>query len=65
MRRIYFVRSTKHPLSWQRSRFAGDREEKTVRGSFVLAPLPYLVVYRVENDSIQVLRILHGAQKWP
>jgi toxin ParE1/3/4 len=31
----------------------------------VLTPLPYLVVYRIEGESIQILRILHGAQKWP
>jgi plasmid stabilization system protein ParE len=27
--------------------------------------LPYLVVYTVRGDVIFVVRILHGAQKWP
>jgi toxin ParE1/3/4 len=31
----------------------------------VLSPLPYLVVYAVHGDVIYVVRILHGAQKWP
>jgi toxin ParE1/3/4 len=31
----------------------------------VLSPLPYIVVYKVEGETIFVLRILHGAQKWP
>ena len=31
----------------------------------VLSPLPYLVVYTVHDDLIFVVRILHGAQKWP
>ena len=29
----------------------------------VLSPLPYLVVYRVWVDSIQILYIRHGAQQ--
>ena len=37
---------------------AGTRE-------LVLSPLPYIVVYRIDGDAIHLLRILHGAQKWP
>jgi toxin ParE1/3/4 len=29
-----------------------------------LAPLPYLVVYRVENEVVHIVRIHHGAQNW-
>ncbi|MGH9430979.1 MAG: type II toxin-antitoxin system RelE/ParE family toxin [Terriglobia bacterium] len=31
----------------------------------VLAPLPYIVVYQTTSDVIHIVRILHGAQKWP
>jgi toxin ParE1/3/4 len=31
----------------------------------VLAPLPFVAVYEVHGDEVQVLRLLHGAQKWP
>ncbi|MBV9503785.1 MAG: type II toxin-antitoxin system RelE/ParE family toxin [Acidobacteriia bacterium] len=31
----------------------------------VLTPLPYIVVYRIAGDAIYIVRILHGAQKWP
>jgi addiction module RelE/StbE family toxin len=31
----------------------------------VLSPLPWIVVYRIAGDLIQIVRILHGAQKWP
>jgi toxin ParE1/3/4 len=31
----------------------------------VLARLPYIVVYKVIGDVVFVVRILHGAQKWP
>jgi addiction module RelE/StbE family toxin len=31
----------------------------------VLAPLPFIAVYEVHEEELQVLRILHGAQRWP
>ena len=31
----------------------------------VLTPLPYIVVYTVRQDTVFVVRILHGAQQWP
>jgi toxin ParE1/3/4 len=31
----------------------------------VLTQLPYLVVYQVGEQSVTVLRVLHGARKWP
>jgi len=31
----------------------------------VLWPLPYIVVYQVRGEAVHVVRILHGAQKWP
>jgi toxin ParE1/3/4 len=33
-------------------------------GEFVFTPLPFVVVYEV-TDEMHVLRILHGAQRWP
>jgi toxin ParE1/3/4 len=29
------------------------------------AGLPYVAVYRVKSDAVEILRILHGAQQWP
>jgi toxin ParE1/3/4 len=37
---------------------AGTRE-------LVLSPLPWIVVYAVRDDVVHVVRILHGAQRWP
>jgi toxin ParE1/3/4 len=31
----------------------------------VLTHLPYLVVYEVIDQSVRVLRVLHGARRWP
>jgi len=28
----------------------------------VLAPLPYIVAYRVRNDAVEILHIHHGAR---
>ncbi|BDC50166.1 putative toxin Y4kP [Bryobacterales bacterium F-183] len=46
------------PNIGRKGRLAGTRE-------LVLAPLPFIVVYRVAETTIDVVRILHGAQKWP
>jgi len=39
-------------------RIAGTRER-------VFAPLPYIAVYRVNDDVVEILRIYHSAQNWP
>jgi len=31
---------------------------------FVLAPLPYLMIYSVDEDSVHILRFLHTSQDW-
>jgi toxin ParE1/3/4 len=31
----------------------------------VLSSLPYVVVYQITGEVIYIVRILHGAQKWP
>ena len=43
----------------------GRQGKKEGTRELVLSPLPYIVVYKVLGDIIFVVRILHGAQKWP
>ena len=31
----------------------------------VFSGLPYVAIYRLHEDAVEVVRILHGAQKWP
>lgn len=31
----------------------------------VLAPLPWIAVYRVDGVAVTILRVLHGARDWP
>jgi toxin ParE1/3/4 len=46
------------PNRGRQGRVAGTRE-------LVLAPLPFIVVYRVRADVVEIVRIYHGAQDWP
>ncbi len=47
-----------HPKLGRTGRIKGTRELVVVR-------TPYIVAYRIKNDTVQVLRVLHGAQKSP
>jgi len=31
----------------------------------IFTDLPYLAIYRLRGDAIEILRILHGARVWP
>jgi toxin ParE1/3/4 len=31
----------------------------------VFAPLPFVAVYRVKDEAVEIARVLHGAQRWP
>ena len=31
----------------------------------VVTHTPYIVPYRIKSDTIQVLRVYHGARRWP
>ncbi|MCK5232247.1 MAG: type II toxin-antitoxin system RelE/ParE family toxin [Desulfobulbaceae bacterium] len=39
-------------------RKAGTRE-------LIIPGTPYLVPYRIKNNCLEVLRVLHGAMRWP
>ena len=46
------------PESGREGRRKGTRE-------LVVGKTPYLVPYRLREDRIEVLRVLHGRQRWP
>jgi toxin ParE1/3/4 len=31
----------------------------------VIAGTPYIAAYRIEGETVRILRLLHGAQQWP
>ena len=59
VRRIYEeVRSLKRRPGRGRAGYrSGTRE-------FALTPLPYIVVYRVRAEAVEILHVHHGAQNW-
>lgn len=47
-----------HPERGRPGRVAGTRE-------LVIPRTPFIAVYRLRGERIEILRLLHGAQKWP
>ena len=47
-----------HPNMGRAGRVAGTRE-------LVIQESKYLIPYRVIDDEVQILRVLHGAMDWP
>jgi len=47
--------------------FAGKGRIGRIKGTFelVVVGTPYIIAYRIELDAIRIMRIMHGAQKWP
>ncbi len=46
------------PFKGRVGRMEGTRE-------LPLPPLPFVVVYRVLDDIVEVANVVHGAQRWP
>ena len=49
---------TQFPFRGRAGRLPDSRE-------LVVARTPYVVVYRVDGDEVVILRVRHGAQRWP
>jgi toxin ParE1/3/4 len=47
-----------HPHSGRTGRVDGTRE-------LVVNRTPYIVGYRISEDAVFILRVLHGARRWP
>lgn len=47
-----------YPKLGRPGRVKGTRE-------LVVNRTPFIVVYRIKGEFIQILRVLHGAQQWP
>ena len=47
-----------NPQMGRPGRVPGSRE-------LVVARTPYIVPYRVQRATIQILRVFHGARRWP
>jgi toxin ParE1/3/4 len=49
---------SENPELGRQGRVAGTRE-------LAIARTPYIVPYRVRGKTVEVLRVYHGARKWP
>ena len=60
VRRIYNTARllSDQPDAGRPGRVHGTRE-------LVIADTPFILPYRVVNNTVQILRALHGARKWP
>jgi toxin ParE1/3/4 len=60
VQRIYSAPSVlkQFPNTGRPGRKPGTRE-------LVITSLPYLIIYSVSGQTIQIHRVLHGARRWP
>ena len=47
-----------HPALGRAGRVPGTRE-------LVVADTPYIIPYRVHSGAVEILRVFHGARRWP
>ena len=47
-----------YPNSGRPGRVAGTRE-------LVVPDLPFIIPYRIQGQSIEILRVYHAARRWP
>jgi toxin ParE1/3/4 len=47
-----------YPFAGRTGRVTGTRER-------AVPNTPYLIVYKVSVDQVHILRVYHGARKWP
>jgi toxin ParE1/3/4 len=47
-----------NPSMGRIGRVEGTRE-------LVISGLPYIIPYRIKNKVVEILRVLHGARRWP
>jgi toxin ParE1/3/4 len=45
--------------------YRGRPGRKPDTRELVLTNLPYVVIYRLRENVVEIIRILHGAQNWP
>lgn len=51
-------RLARHPALGRPGRVSGTRE-------LVVAGSPYMIPYRVRDDAVEILRVLHARRRWP
>jgi toxin ParE1/3/4 len=52
------TRLADHPPIGRPGRVAGTRE-------LIILGTPYVIPYRIRGDQVEILRVFHGARRWP
>jgi len=52
------ARLARHPAMGRPGRVLGTRE-------LVVPGTPYVIPYRVHDNTVEVIRVFHGARRWP
>lgn len=55
---LHVAMLAEHPRMGRPGRVRNTRE-------LVINRTPYVVAYRIEADAVTILRVMHGARKWP
>ena len=45
--------------------YRGRAGRKPGTRELALPDFPFVVIYRVGNEAVEIVRVLHGAQQWP
>lgn len=45
--------------------FLGRGGRKPETRDLAIVGTPFVIIYRVKKESVEILRILHGKQQWP
>lgn len=48
----------RHPATGRPGRVVGTRE-------LVVPGTPYVIPYRVQDNTVEVIRVFHGTRRWP
>lgn len=56
--RVHVEELMQFPEIGRPGRIEGTRE-------LVIHRTPYIAAYRIADDTVRILRVLHGAQRWP
>jgi len=60
---LRIIKAVEHYLSANPGMGRWGRLPKT--REFVISGTPFIVIYRIKNNILEIIRVLHGAQQWP
>jgi len=45
--------------------YRGRKGRKPNTREMMISGFPFLIIYRVAKEAVEIVRVLHGAQQWP